>query len=134
MQLLLAQMTSNTSSRFSKPCPACGRVIHPSEIPLGDSFPCPSCGEWLTYDNRYSIAIWTGSILGAIVIAFHLGYRDANFVLVATFVTWVLGLLGLFILGLVVSLPLKLVKGKPFDRTASLHLTDKSESDKNPNP
>jgi hypothetical protein len=122
-------------SRYSKTCPTCGTVILPSDVPYGeDSFPCPSCGEWLTYDKRYTPAIWVGSVLIAIVISLRLGYRDAMFILVAGGATWIVGLLGIFIVGLLFPPPLKRVQGKPFDKPVSLHLTDRSEGNKKTGP
>jgi len=55
------------------------------------------------------------------------------FMLVVWGATFVLGYLGIFILGLLIPPPLKRVQGKPFDKTVSLHLTDKSEGDKKTN-
>lgn len=120
--------------RYLKTCPACKVTINPAEIGIGDSFPCPICGQWLTYDQRYSPAIWVISIVVAIVLTLHLGYRDAMFIFIATCASWVFGLLGIFVVGLLIAPPLIQVKGKPFDKTVSLHLTDKSESNKKTNP
>jgi predicted nucleic acid-binding Zn ribbon protein len=121
-------------SRYSKACPVCGTVIIPSEVPYQDSFPCPSCGEWLTYDQRYSPLIWAGSILATILITLYLGYRDAMFIFIVIVGSWVLGLLGIAVVGILIPPPLKRVQGKPFDKTVSLHLSDKSGSNKRIGP
>jgi hypothetical protein len=120
--------------RYLKTCPACKETINPAEAPIGDSFPCPTCGQWLTYGQRYSSVIWVISIVVAIVITLRLGYRDATFIFIATCASWVFGLLGIFVVGLLIPPPLVRVKGKPFDKTVSFHLTDKPESDKKTNP
>src|SRR5580704_8402423 len=112
-------------SRFLKTCPSCRVAINPSKVPIGNSFPCPTCGQWLTYDQRYSPAIWVISIVVAIVITLHLGHRDAMFIFIAMIGSWVLGLLGIAIMGILIPPPLIRVKGKPFDKPVSLHLTDK---------
>lgn len=122
-------------SQYSKNCPACSAIIRPSELPYrykDVGFPCPSCGERLTYDNPNSVAIWVSSILIAIVVTLHLGYRDAMFILIAPCATLLLGFLGHFFVGILFPPPLKRVesKGKPFDNAVSLHLTERSESDK----
>jgi hypothetical protein len=52
------------------------------------------------------------------------------FMLVAWGATFVLGFSGIFVWGLLIPPPLKRVQGKPFEKTVSLHLSDKSESDK----
>jgi hypothetical protein len=117
-------------SRYSKTCPVCSAVILPSEVPFQDSFPCPSCSEWLTYDQRYSPLIWAGSVLLTIVISLQLGFRDAAFIFIAIVGSWVLGLIGIAIVGTLIPPPLKRVAGKPFDKTVSLRLGDKSGGDK----
>jgi predicted RNA-binding Zn-ribbon protein involved in translation (DUF1610 family) len=195
---------------MSQYCPACGREIHPSEIPVGlrNSFACPSCGEWLmydtsnfpiigavsfvvaifgawsfgyrstrfvlivftatlllwiigalligilipvqikryrrivwfTYDNRYSPAIWAISFTVANVIAFSFGYykeslnQDAMFFFVVLCITYLLGFLGNFLLGVLIPHPPNQAKGEPFNSAGSLHLSDKSEVDKKPKP
>jgi hypothetical protein len=116
-----------------KTCPTCRITINPVEVPFGDSFPCPACGQWLKYEQRFSPAIWMISIFAAIVVTLHFGYRDGTFILIATGASWIFGLLGIFIVGLLLPPPLIRVKGKPFDKTVSLHLTDGSEGDKKPN-
>jgi uncharacterized paraquat-inducible protein A len=117
-------------SRYSKKCPGCGAVILPSELSREDSFQCPSCGEWLTYDKRYTTAIWAVSVAVAIFISLHMGYRDVTFILVTAGATWILGLLGLFIVGILIPPPLQIVRGKPFDKTVSLHLGEKPDAQK----
>ena len=52
------------------------------------------------------------------------------FIFIVIVGSWVLGLLGIFVVGLLIPPPLIRVKGKPFDKTVSLHLSDKSERDK----
>jgi hypothetical protein len=197
-------------SQNSKVCPACGRAVDLSEIPvrLRNSFPCPSCDEWLmydtsklpliglvsflvavvaawsfgirdarfvlivvtatlllwfcgifligisippqlkrfrrvvwfTYDNRYSPAIWTVSFAVANVITFSLGYykesldQNAMFIFVADCITVLIEFLGNFLVGILIPLPPDQVKGESFNSAGSLHLTDKSETDKKSNP
>jgi predicted RNA-binding Zn-ribbon protein involved in translation (DUF1610 family) len=117
-------------------CPACSAVIPPSGIPFGNAFPCPSCGEWVTYDNRFSLAIWPVSILVAIVTTLHLGFRDGMFFFIAECATFLLGFVGLIFVGILIMSrilpqpPIRRVKGKPFDSIVSLHLDDKSERNK----
>jgi hypothetical protein len=196
---------------MSQQCPACGRSIHPSEIPvrLRNSFPCPSCGEWLmydtsnftiigavsfgvvifvawslgyrdtsfvlvvltatpllwivcasligvfipitpmkrykrmvwfTYDHRYSPAIWAVSYAAANVIAFCLGLhkesldKNAMFMFVVICLTYLLGFLGNFLLGILIPRPPNQAEGDPFSNPVSLHLTDRLRNDKKTNP
>jgi predicted RNA-binding Zn-ribbon protein involved in translation (DUF1610 family) len=195
---------------MSQYCPACGRTIHPSEIPvrLRSNFPCPSCSEWLmydtsnfpkigavsflvaiiaawrlgyrettfvlivltatlllwivsafligmfiptqikrykrmvwlTYDNRYSPAIWAASFVVANVIAFSLGFYEASldkypmFMFVVLCITYFLGFLANFLLGLLIPRPPNQAVGEPFTSGGSLNLTDKSETNKKTNP
>jgi hypothetical protein len=121
-------------SRYSKTCPVCGAVIITSEVPYQDSFPCPSCSEWLTYDKRYSPAIWVTSFITAILISLHLGYRDVPFMIAVWCATFLIGLLGIFLVGILFPPALKRATGEPFDKTVSLNLSDKSENDKKADP
>lgn len=92
------------------------------------------------YDNRYSPAIWAVSFAVANVIAFSLGcYKEsleryAMFVFVVLCITYFLGFLGNFLLGMLVPRPPNQAKGEPFTSGGSLNLTDKSENDKKTNP
>jgi predicted RNA-binding Zn-ribbon protein involved in translation (DUF1610 family) len=122
-------------SRYSNPCPACGVSIRPSDIHLhGDSFPCPACGEWLTIESKYTYTIWGASLLGGIVLAWHWGYRDSMLIFVTVGITSVFCFLGIYLQGFLLVPAFKRVKGKPFEKATSLHLTDKPEDDKKPIP
>lgn len=95
---------------------------------------------WFTYDNRYSPAIWAVSYALANVIAFSLGYykesldKNAMFLFVVLCLTYLLGFLGNFLLGMLVPRPPNQAKGEPFTSAGSLHLTDKSKTDNKTNP
>jgi hypothetical protein len=56
------------------------------------------------------------------------------FIFIAIVGSWVVGLFGIAIVGILIPPPLKRVEGKPFDENVSLHLADRSERDKNINP
>jgi hypothetical protein len=58
-------------------------------------------------------------------------FRRLSYVMCAS---WVFGLLGIFIVDILIPPPLIRVQGKPFDKTVSLYLTDKSEGNKKTNP
>jgi hypothetical protein len=91
---------------------------------------------WLTYDNRYSPAIWASSFVVAIVISFSVGLSPdhyVTFVFVELCITYLLGFLGNFLVGVLIP-PRNQAKGEPFTSAGSLHLTDKSETDKKSNP
>ena len=121
-------------SRYSHPCPACGVIIRPSEIPYGDSFSCPACGEWLKYDSKYTLVICIVSFLVATILAWHMGYRDAMLVFVTICATALLSILGAFFEGVIHAPGFKRVQGKAFDKTPSLFVKDKPEADKKTNP
>ena len=95
---------------------------------------------WFTYDNRYSPAIWAVSFVVSTVITFSLGYykesldQNAMFIFVGACITWLLGFLGNFLVGMLIPLPPNQAKGESFNSAGSLHLTDKSETDKKSNP
>src|SRR5882724_4946502 len=101
-------------SRYSNPCPVCGVSIHPSDIHLhGDSFPCPACGEWLKIESKYTLTIWSASLLGATILAWHSGYRDSMLILVTTCITILFCLMGIYLQGLLLVPGFKRVQGKP---------------------
>jgi predicted RNA-binding Zn-ribbon protein involved in translation (DUF1610 family) len=92
---------------------------------------------WFTYDNRYSPAIWAGSFVVAIVISFSLGFFDAvsldhyaMFVFVELYITYLVGFLGNFLVGVLIPLPPNQAKGETFNCAGSLHLNDKADTDK----
>jgi predicted RNA-binding Zn-ribbon protein involved in translation (DUF1610 family) len=197
------------TSQYSQICPACGKTINPSEIPvrIRNGFPCPSCGEflmydtsrfaaiaaasflvaifgawrlgyrdttfvlvvvtgtvllwffgiflfgilipprlkrfkrivWFSYHGRYSPAIWAASFALGNVVAFSLGYYGsldhyAMFIFVVACITYPLGFLGNFFLGMLIPRPPSEAKGESFTSAGSLHLTDKSETDKKSDP
>jgi predicted RNA-binding Zn-ribbon protein involved in translation (DUF1610 family) len=97
---------------ISRYCPACGRTIHSSEIPvrLRNSFPCPSCGEWLMYDTSNFPIIGAVSFLVAIFAAWSLGYRDTTFVLIVVTATLLLWVFGSFLVGTLIPPQLKRFK------------------------
>jgi DNA-directed RNA polymerase subunit RPC12/RpoP len=95
---------------------------------------------WFNYDNRYSAAIWAASFVTGIVITFSVGYykesliENAMFIFVAACTTLLLGFLGNYVVGRLIPLPPNLAKGESFVSAGSLHLNDKSETDKKANP
>jgi len=95
---------------------------------------------WFIYDNRYSPAIWAGSFAVSMVITFSLGFykespdKYAMVIFVGACITWLLGFLGNFLLGMLIPLPPDQAKGESFNSAGSLHLTDKSETDKKSSP
>jgi predicted RNA-binding Zn-ribbon protein involved in translation (DUF1610 family) len=128
------------SSSYSHPCPACGKLINPSEKPHGANFACPTCGELLKYDYRHTWDIWIISIVGASILTHYLGYKGLLFIPIAICATLVLCALGFFLCGIVDPPGFKRIRStkpedrNPFDRKVSLHLTNKSETDKKSNP
>jgi len=91
---------------------------------------------WFTYHNRYSPAIWAGSFVIGIVVSSSLGlYKEslAMFYFVEFCIMFLLGFLGNFLVGLVLSPPPNQAKGEPFNSAGSLHLNDKSETNKKSN-
>jgi hypothetical protein len=121
-------------SRYTKSCPVCGRTILAAELPRTDSFPCPSCGEWLQLDNRHFPVVWVSSAVIGFVISLYVDSPYDTGILVAACATLIIGLSGIFILGVLVPPPLRRVTGRPFDTRFSLGLTDKSEADKKTGP
>ena len=95
---------------------------------------------WFTYDHRYSPVIWTVSFAVANVIAFSLGFykesldKYAMFLFVVLCITYFLGFLANFLLGMLIPRPPNQAVGEPFTSGGSLNLTDKSETDKKTNP
>lgn len=91
---------------------------------------------WFTYDNRYSPAIWAGSCVIAVVITFSLGFymgsldHYAMFIFIEAYITYLLGFLGNFLVGALIPLPPNHSKGECFNSAGSLHLNDKTETDK----
>jgi len=122
-------------SRYSRPCPACGAIIRPSDIHWeGDSFPCPNCSEWLKEELKYDWAICVVSLAAATYETWRLGYRDAAFILITIGGAIVLSLVGLFFLGMLVPPQYKRDQGKAFDKALSLFGTNKSDADKKSAP
>lgn len=125
-------------SRYSHPCPACGAIIRPSDIHgYSDSFPCPACGEWLKYNYKHTLSLWVVSILGAIILTWHLGYRGSMLIIIATCAALLLCALGFFFVEMLDPSGFKRIKVKPsdgFDRAVSLHLTNKSDTEKKISP
>jgi hypothetical protein len=95
---------------------------------------------WFTYDHRYSPAIWAVSFAAANIIAFSLGYykesveKNAMFFFIVVCLTYLLGFLANFLLGILIPRPPNQPKGDPFSDAVSLHLTDRLQSDKKTNP
>jgi predicted RNA-binding Zn-ribbon protein involved in translation (DUF1610 family) len=118
------------TSRYSKPCPACGTIIRATDIPYGDSFPCPTCGEWLKVESKYIRIIYVVSVLGAIILTWLLGYRDATFIFIATCLALLLCGLGIFFDGIIEAPGFKQIQGKAFDKVPSLFESDKPEKHK----
>jgi len=126
---------NKANSRYAKPCPACGAIIHPFDVHLdGDSFPCPSCGEWLKSDRKYAYTICAVSLLASGVLTFHLGYRNEMFILITIGATLVLSTAGVFLNGLIVPPVYKKVGGKGFDKLPSLFADEKHSEDKEIKP
>jgi hypothetical protein len=74
-------------------------------------------------------------LLIAIIIAWRLGYRDADFIAVGTGIFLFLWLVvGLFIGGIVIPPGVERDQGKPFGEALSFHLNDKAEANKKSNP
>ena len=79
------------SSRFSRPCPACGEAIRLPEVRwAGDMITCPSCGECLTTKKKYLWAIGAISVgvAGYVMRRFISG--DPGYFLVAEAIAFVL--------------------------------------------
>ena len=95
---------------------------------------------WFTYDSRYSPAIWAVSFAVANIVAFSLGFYEASLdkypmsVFIVLCITYFLGFLANFLLGLLIPRPPNQAIGEPFASAGSLNLTDKSETDKKINP
>jgi hypothetical protein len=77
------------------------------------------------------VSVRTASALVAIVIAWRLGYRDADLISAWTCIFLFLWLIaGLFIGGLVIPPGVERDQGKPIGEALSFHLTDKPDGDK----
>lgn len=116
------------TSRYAQPCPVCGAIILPKDIPWKSVFTCPGCGEELKIDSKYTPWILAVSFLTGPMLSWLLGYEGSMFVIVAAGVTLPLLLLGI-LLGALVFVPgykqAQFSKDRPFDRVASLRLTKK---------
>ena len=102
----------------------------------GDTFLCPRCGEQLKYDGKHTFPIWTISILGALWLSWHFGYRGAMLPVVAAIATLLLCAAGYFLVEIFDPSGFKRIEIKPsagFDKAVSLHLTHKPEGDKKSN-
>jgi hypothetical protein len=116
--------------RYSKACPACGKVIRYSEM-LGSSFPCPACHEWLELDSKFlPVMVVSGVMAFALCYApyRHSGFPVGGFPILVAFATVILGLAVAATMGLFGWIGLKQSRGKPFDNEVSLHLTDSAET------
>ncbi len=122
-------------SRYSRPCPACGAIIRPSDIHRqGDSFPCPSCGEWLEYDHKYVWIFFAGCFGGVAYETWRMGYRDAAFIFISIGGTILLSLVSVFLQAILVPPKYRRVRGNALDKTLSLFGTNKSDADKKSTP
>ena len=100
------------ASAYSKICPACGVNIYPNEFSLGKPLVCPHCHSALAYDQPYSREVWVCSVLVAIIVALKLRHEALTFILITTFATLVLGLVGIGIASLLFPPPLQLAKNR----------------------
>jgi hypothetical protein len=99
---------SHAPSQYSKTCPACGGIIHPSQIAIGKRpVICPYCSEPLMYDIHYSRDVCASSLLVAMFFAWHFGFRHAMFVLVTMCATVIFALFGFFLIGILIPVPFK---------------------------
>lgn len=96
---------------------------------------------WFTYDKRYSPAIWAGSFVIAVVVSFSLAlYKEsllnhyAMFIFFEVYITYLLGFLGNFLVGVLIPLPPNMSKDETFNSAGSLHLNDKTVTDKKTDP
>jgi len=79
------------SSRFSRPCPACGEAIRLSEVRwAGDMITCPSCGECLTTKKKYLWAVGAVSVGAAGYVMRRFISGDPAYFLVAEAIAFVL--------------------------------------------
>jgi predicted RNA-binding Zn-ribbon protein involved in translation (DUF1610 family) len=121
------------NSRYAQPCPTCGEIIRPSDIHrqlTRATFDCPGCGEELKIDTKYGHPIWTVCFLAGPILSWQLGFGGAMFVVVALCITLVSLLLGMLVLGIVVTPEYKQVlhsKERPFDKVGSLDLNKKHD-------
>lgn len=76
-------------SRFLRKCPSCGTLIHPNQVPLGQSrrFPCPVCGEWLRSALHNLAGVWAITLLASAVGVYALSMRGWTFLLAALLVS-----------------------------------------------
>ena len=126
-----SQSIQSPMSRYSRPCPACGAVIRPSDIHLhGDSFLCPSCGEWLTHDQKYFWTFCALVLMAAAYETWRLGYRGAALIFIPIVGTLLMSFAGVVLLALLVPPKYKRVRGKAFENKLTLFPTDKSDLDK----
>jgi hypothetical protein len=125
-------------SRYSHPCPVCGVLIRGAEVQwYGDTFLCPHCGEPLKYDSKHTASIWVVSILGALGLSWHFGYRGAMLIAVAVGATLLLCAAGVFLVEIFDPSGFKRAESKPskaFDRTVSLGLVNKTDNAKKKGP
>ena len=126
---------NKANSRYAKPCPACGAIIHPFDVHLdGDSFPCPTCGEWLKYDPKVSYVIYVASLFLSGAVTFSIGYRDVTLVLITLAGAVLLSILAILLYGLMVPPVYKKVGGRGFDKLPSLFVDEKHSEDKEIKP
>jgi hypothetical protein len=119
------------SSRFSRPCPACGEAIRLSEVRwAGDMITCPSCGECLTTKKKYLWAIGAISVgvAGYVMRRFISG--DPGYFLVAEAIALVLFFILAVCFSLIIPPTLKRVQGRAFDKELSLFGTDQPDDSK----
>jgi predicted RNA-binding Zn-ribbon protein involved in translation (DUF1610 family) len=117
-------------SRYAKPCPVCGALIHPFDVHLqGDSFQCPSCGERLKNDRKHIYLVFAVSVLLSGFLMFRHGPGDAGLIILPGG-TLVFSLVGFFLWGLIVPPVYKRDRGKPFDKAPSLFLNGRHSEDK----
>lgn len=119
------------SSRFSKPCPACGKTIQLSDVRwAGDMISCPSCGECLTTKKKHLWAIAAVSIGVAGYVMRRFIYGDVGYFLAAEAIAFALFFVLAFCFSVLVPPTLKRVQGKAFEQELSLFETTRPDDKK----
>lgn len=119
------------TSRFDRPCPACGEVIqflraHRAQ----DMIACPNCNEPLTTNKKHLWVVGVVSVLAAAYVTKDLIHRDSGYLLVTEGVAFILYLIGAFLSSFIVVPQYKRLQRSAFNRTLSLFKTGESDADK----
>ena len=87
-------------SRFSIPCPVCGRVIEPHEIPFAArTFNCPGCQSLFEFEKEFDSTAWAISFPLSLFTAYLFHLQGLVLFLAAAVLVPVLAFLLIFLYG-----------------------------------